>query len=282
MWYFDKVAKVPKEKDDMCYAHGGQCVHKTLEDYYNGKLLSIEEIDKKFDSLWIEKYKLHEHKTFKDKKDEYRDMVTNGINLGLSVTNNELKIFYPDYVVYIDVVNTKTDEIGDWKSSTRKPEKDIEYKQQGMVYAWAYFRKFGRLPKKVTFYYLKYKTPKKILFEFIPTSEDIVTTQKWYNDIMNQMIEIKNTKKVPPMVKVCDEYCKFSSICPGYNKTGKVFNIEYLGNDIRISGPINEVINNVFHNVFSYELKNAFWIKKNKCYCRYTERYIRRLFVGYY
>ena len=139
MWYFAKVKKIPVVQD-MCYADGGTSVHNTLEQYYSGKFSNIDEAKVFFKQEW-EKFKLDKHKLFQYKFDEYWLMVLNGVKLGVSVTDTELKIYFSDCIGYLDIVNSNKDEIGDWKSSKRTEEKDIEYRKQGLVYAWLYVRK---------------------------------------------------------------------------------------------------------------------------------------------
>ena len=163
-WYFQYIQRLPVSSD-MSYAHAGNAIHKTLQQYYDGKVSDVEKIKEIFSNYW-EGYKLHQGK-LNLKKDEYWLMILNGLNLKLEVTSTELKIFYPEVVGYLDVVNTQTDEIGDWKSSKRSEDNEKEYKKQLMLYAWIYHRKFERVPNKVTVYYLRYNGTKGELYAFL-------------------------------------------------------------------------------------------------------------------
>ena len=120
-WFLQYVQRMPTVSD-LTYAFAGNVIHKTLEKYYNGDFKDMDSTKKFFIASWENK-KLHESKLAM-KKDEYWLMIINGINLSLDVTTNEMKIFYPDVVGYLDVVNTKEDTIADWKSSTRRPENE--------------------------------------------------------------------------------------------------------------------------------------------------------------
>ncbi len=261
MWFFQKIKKIPVIQD-FCYANGGKCVHNTLEQYYKGTFSNLEEAKIHFKEQW-KKFKLDIHHKFKFKLDEYWLMVINGVNLAVSVTDTELKIYFPDCIGYLDTVDKKNLVIRDWKSSTRTKEKDNEYTKQGLIYAWLYLRKFGVIPKEVVFHYLRYNGTRGSL-SFVPTEDEVKNIKHWYEIILNKMDRIKQTGETPLCVQVCDPWCSFTDICKGQEVGKKVFNIECLGSYIRLNGPINNIINVVLDKTFSYELKNSFWIKKNR------------------
>jgi len=259
MWFFQKVLKI-QIPQDMCYANGGSLVHKLLEDYYSKKVIEKEEIKKNFDIGW-EKYNLHKSK-ISLKKPEYWIMVLNGIELNLDVTSTELKVYYDDVLCYMDIAETNKDEIRDWKSSTRREENEIEYTQQLMLYAWVYYRKFGRIPTKCTVHYLKYQGEKGKL-SFSPTIEDIEKIAKWYNRIRKQMEESIEKKELPDKCEECFMFCQYKDICDNYENR-LIYKLHINGNYITVAGHISDILNKQLTKKFSYELKDAFFIKKAK------------------
>jgi len=268
MWFYNKILKIDIPQD-MCYAFAGNVIHKCLELYYNKEITDLEKLKERFNIDW-DKKKLPQSK-ISMKKDEYWLMIINGIDLNKKFTSTELKIFYPDCIGYIDAVNTEEDEISDWKSSTRRKENEEEYKKQLTLYAWLYYRKFNRLPKKCTVYYLKYNGTKGEL-TVEPTMEDVKNIEIWFNDILKQMEELKETKKLPERCEHCFMFCNYKEIC-FTNENSLKFIIHRFGNYIRVEGNITPIMNKVIDKKFSYELKDAYYIKKHNPNARTTIKY---------
>jgi superfamily II DNA or RNA helicase len=256
-WYKSYVQKIKVFQDESAM-NAGNCIHYSLNDYYSGKVKTIEELKAVFKKHW-QKFKLNESKLSMD-EDLYWGMVLNGINANKHLTSTELKIFYPEVVSYLDCVDTDNDVISDWKTSQRYPDNEVEYKQQLTLYAWMFKRKFGRIPKKLIVHYLRYSGSKGLL-EFIPTEQDIIDIENWYNGILHKMHEIKESG-VEPQGTCKFKFCPYLDIC---KDTGKeVFKIHVLGSYMKLEGQITEKLNDGLKKKFSYELKNAFWIKKNR------------------
>jgi len=260
-WYYKYIKKIPVV-DDMCYADAGSVMHKVVEHYINNR--NREELKEMFNNLWL-KYKLDKSK-IRLKKDEYWLMILNAVNLDLSFTSTELKIFYPDVVGYIDAVNTDTDEIVDWKSSTRRPENESEYTHQLKFYSYLYKRKFGRLPKKATVYYLKYDGTKGSL-SFTPTEDDIKEMEEWHLNTRKKMDAIVNKIEKPIKADECFMFCPYENLC-GSSDAGLNYTLHLLGNTIQIDGPLSELLHKGMEKKFSYELKNAYFMKKNNPHAR--------------
>jgi len=125
-WYYKYIKKVPTV-DDLKYAHAGSCIHDAIEFYYT-KNATIDATKEFFLKEWA-KYKL-EDTSLKYKKDTYWNMVLRARDLEFKPTSCELKIFFPDVVAYIDELDSQTDHIVDWKSSTRGDWNESEYKLQ--------------------------------------------------------------------------------------------------------------------------------------------------------
>lgn len=280
-WVMQYIQKIPVISD-MTYADAGNVLHKSLQNYYDGRFKNLQETKDFFNLHW--KIKKLDQSKIAMKKDEYWLMVVNGINLGKHVTTTEMKIFYPDAVAYLDGVNTNEDEILDWKSSTRRPENEEEYKQQLMFYAYLYNRKFGRVPKKVVVYYLKYDGSKGEL-SFKPTEEDIKKAAKWHLNAREQMKEIIKKGETPPITNGCFMFCPFENICCVESVNHLKFTLHIKGNYVHVDGPITNIVHQALEKKFSYELKNAHWIKQAKPNANTTVKFWdgrnRRLPLGF-
>ena len=258
-WYFLKVKNIPVISD-MCHADAGNVVHECLQTYYNNKEITLDIIKQSFEQKW--KHKKLDISKIKHKKDNFWVMTLDGINLNKEITTTEMKIYYPEIVMYLDGVNTLGHEIYDWKtSSQRNEENEREYKKQGLTYAWGYKRKFGVVPNKVIFYYLALTNSKR---EYIiqPTEEDIQNTESRYNKILEEMQEIIQTKKMPEKCEGhCHVFCPYKDICESSEQQIK-FTLHIYGNYIKLDGPVTPLLEKGIIKKFSYELKDAFFIKK--------------------
>jgi len=258
-WFYSYIKKVPAIQD-MCYAHAGKAIHSILEKYYNGET-DLDILKVEFLRQW-KHYKLDISK-IKSKNDAYWDMILNGIELKLTLTSTEMKIFFEDVVAYVDGLNTNDDEILDWKSSTRTKITDEEYIKQLKFYSYLYHRKFDRLPKKASVYYLKYNGAKGVL-DYTPNIEDMFEIEDWHMKSRQNMDKIRTEGKVPPKCEVCDYWCPYKNLCANSDEGVVKFTLHIQGNYIRLDGVITNVIDKQLAKKFSYELKNAFFIKKAK------------------
>lgn len=267
-WYLKYIKKVPTV-DDFTYANGGTVMHKSLELYYGlksefnfDKEQAFKETKMKFEGLWL-RYKLD--KSFlRNKQELYWDMIVRGIDLDENFTSLEMKIFFSDVVGYLDAVNTQTDEIIDYKSSTRSKTNEIEYSNQLKFYAYLYFRKFNRIPNKCIVYYLKYSGKKGIL-EIEPTIDDIREMELWHNNIRKEMSKIIEENKYPNRADECFYFCGYKNNC-NIESQGFNYTLHLIGNYIQVDGNITPLLAKGINKKFSYELKNAFWMKKRNPY----------------
>jgi len=261
-WYYKYILKIPVV-EDLVYAHRGNVVHHCLEEYYPEKTKNVKEIKKMFEAEW-NRYNLSESK-LQGKKDETWLMILNGINLDLNVTSTELKIYYPDVVSYLDVVDSKNNEIYDWKSSTRSAENEHSYTFQLMYYAWLYHRKFNILPNKVGVYYLKYNGSKSKLFK-IPTMEDVKKVEKWHYNIRTRMEYYMNNPEELPEFNTDYFFSPYKHLWNINHKNPEVLHnyvIELENSYLRIKGNIDEFLNKHITTKFSYEKKDKYFIKKH-------------------
>lgn len=277
-WYYKYIKKVPFVQDLM-YAHGGSCVHNSIEYYYTEKA-TIEATKEFFMRQW-EKYKLQDT-SLKYKKDIYWNMVLSARDLEFKPTSCELKIFFSDVVAYIDALDTHTDHIVDWKSSTRGAWNEGEYKLQLQFYSWLYQRKFGRLPKLAEVYYLKY-TDNKI--SFVPTEEDVKIAREWHEGIREKMqYYIDNPKELPPFNENY-HWSPYKVLWDSERGDKIKWVLHITGNYIKLDGPMPELLDKQLSKKFSYKLKNAFFIKRANPHARtqveFWDKRQRRLPIGF-
>jgi len=258
-WFYLKVLKIPAVSD-MSYAKGGSIVHKVLQKYYDGDFKDNDEAKEFFNQKW-ENERLPKS-IIKNKKDSYFLMCLNGIQLNKKITTTELKIFYPDVVAYLDGVNTEDDEILDWKSSTRSKENEEEYTKQLELYAWLYSKKFNRIPKKCTVQYLKYSGSKGEL-SITPDNATVMDAEENYYNVLKQMEEVIAKNVLPQRAKECGFFCPYKDLC--FQKEDELNIKLYLqpNSSIYVEGNISPLLNKGLFNKFSYELKDAFFIKKH-------------------
>jgi len=257
-WYLQKVKRI-QVISDMCYALAGNVIHHVLEKWYNHQYTSVDNAKADFKKEWLEK-KLDTTKLAM-RENGYWLMCVEGFNKELSTTTLELKIFFPEIVAYLDVVDSNNDIIHDWKSSTRGPWNEKEYKQQLTLYAWLYQRKFNRIPNKCVVHYLKYPGSKGIL-EFTPTVEEIQDIEKWYMDILGKMTITRNAGKLPPKCEQCHIFCPYPEFCSNNTEEQSNFVIRIKNNIVYVEGIITPLLLAGLNKKFSYELQNAHWIKK--------------------
>lgn len=261
MWFYEKILKLPAIQD-MSYAYAGNVLHKSLEKFYNNDFKDITEAKDFFRKQWLEKeLDISKIKNFYD---EYILMLINGAQLSKKPTSTEIKIYYPDVIGYLDAVNINDDEIWDYKSSKRIEENEKEYIKQMKLYSWLYYRKFNRLPKKCTVFYLRYSGSKGELV-YIPNDKDIFKIEDWYIKILSEMKQIIINKKLPEKCKECNPYCPYVNYCEE-NENCLKYTLHINGNYIFLEGVMTDLLNKGLDKKFSYELKNAFFIKKANPY----------------
>jgi len=279
-WFYEKVLKIPYYSD-MCYANAGNVIHSVLEQWYKDTFKDISEAKKYFYEKW-NSYQLDSSKIYKI-KEEYWLMCIEGINKKIPLTQTELKLEWEDFLGYIDCVDSNNCELYDWKSSKRTIENETEYTKQLKLYSWVYYRQFGNIPKKCKVFYLRYPGSKGEL-EFVPNEETIKEIKQWYYDLLKKMDELSTTKKLPPKCENCSFWCPYKDKCEQDDKK-LIYNLYLRGNYIYIDGPITNLLNKGMNKIYSYELKDAYFIKKAKPYANtiinFWDRDKKRLPIGF-
>lgn len=261
-WYYKYILDVPRE-ENLEFAHRGNVVHKCLEEYYPNKILSIEKIKDIFNEEW-HKFKLDDTFMFR-RKDESWNMIKEGINLNLNITQTELEIVFPEVKGYIDIVNTNNHSIYDWKTSTISEHNKKEYLMQLKFYAYLYYKKFNIVPNHLEVFYLKDTTEKLIVK---PNLTDIKNVNNFIIKTQNKMQEfIKYPNKLPKF-NTNYNWCPYKHLWTKEYKN--IFRVDFdiSGSYVYIKPQGFSLSNHPklitkLKEDFSYELKNAYFIKKN-------------------
>ena len=254
-WFYKYILNLPRI-EDLMFAHRGNVVHKTLEEYYPDKKISIEVLKTIFDDLW-EHYDL-DNTGLKNKKDESWLMVLEGVNLNLNITDTELEIKFDDVVGFIDIVDKNNLMIGDYKSSTRSKHNELEYTLQGKFYAYLWYRKYNKLIKDVNIYYLKYSGSKGLL-TIKPTMQDIKNAEQWHIKTLQRMkFYIDNPKKLPPF-NFDYNWSPYKHMWHG--KDCLRFDLTLSGGYVYIKGDMDDFLLNHLTNKFSFEKPGSYYIK---------------------
>jgi len=278
-WFYSKVLRIPAVQD-LTYAHAGTAIHNTLEKFYKGEIKAIPHLRAHFDMEWA-RNNLGNSK-ISLKKEQYWLMVVEGINKDIKPTDLEMCLSFPEVIAYLDVVDTKNHIIADWKSSTRSPLNEVSYKKQIMLYAWLYYKKYHTIPTKVIVYYLKYNGSNGEL-SFVPNNSDMLAADKWFYDLYKEMLDVTVGGKVPDKCETCSPWCPYGDRC---EQEGRLDYKIVINNDIlKIEGKMTNVLSEHIDKSFSYELKNAFFIKKTRPMANTTVRFwnlrLRLLPIGF-
>ena len=274
-WFYNAKILNLKGKEDTRYARRGNVVHECLEFYYqsregvelnpfnlnsnDSKRIATEEL---FNQKWIE---FGLDKDFNEKKTETLKMIYTGMRLNLDVTHceHEFRFYDPDYIGFADVVNTKTHQIGDYKSSSYNSTfAKKQYEKQMKYYAWAYHKKFGVIPL-CNVYYLGANVTIPFRFNVLELTE----IDAEMRDI-NKYIEIHT--KIEDYPEHCTTrmdapmFCPYKDLCFP-NRSVSHFKIDLGSSEIRIIYPYSDVPKLLIYQLdkkFSFEDINSEYIKE--------------------
>jgi superfamily II DNA or RNA helicase len=277
-WYYKYIKKIPTV-EDLAYAHGGTVVHSCLEEWYSDRIKDETLLRMYFNTKW-QGFKLEGSKIAGD-KETYWDMVLNGIKQAFIFDELEHTISYPEVKGILDCVNFDKGFILDWKTSKRSVWNEEEYLKQLLFYCWLYHRSFKRIPREAKVFYLRNEKDKYLTIN--PDKEDLDNVEHWFTNIHTEMERISATKKMPKRCAVCQRFCPYVQICEEEQYVDMEFIINIVGSNLYIEGPINEMLNKHMVNKFSYELKNAHWIKQHNNHANTTVKFYvnRRLPIGF-
>ena len=262
------TGKEPDTEVDNSYGDAGTLVHTVLEVHYRDSSdlpmrEAIQEAKGHFEGLW--EVFAETHSNPKIIKDEYWLSVINGIKLNLEADLFEKKFLFDDPVNfkgYADIINTKTDVIGDWKTSKYKAAKARDFKEQMRYYAWAYRKEYGRTPSLCWVLFNKVNKPFKWHFSdalLDQVDQELIDLQTDFEKRLKNMDFPRTEDR-----QACF-FCQYKKLCSSdFMKTNSLDEIKFhlKGNKLVIEGSIPELVHKKIEAVTNYEVKNAHFIRK--------------------
>ncbi|MFT4313470.1 MAG: PD-(D/E)XK nuclease family protein [Candidatus Woesearchaeota archaeon] len=195
VFYYQQILKAEPDTDvPTCYGDAGNVVHETLEQC---KRLDPTQL---FLQKWDEK-NLDTQVGLNGKplsKEVYYYAMLHGMELLTSQYNQSIHEEFIEFRImdtpqakinlkgFIDCKVTHEDgsvTIVDWKTNS-SIKQDDSFLMQGKMYALLVYLKYGIVPKKVIFEYLKLKTQK----EFIFTKEEILDHYKYILSLVREIL----------------------------------------------------------------------------------------------
>ena len=268
--YYCKVTDQEKDTDtDDSYGHAGNVVHHALEYYFKNLLtipldLALVELKNHFEEEWH----ACEFTNPVLKKDLYWLCVINGVKLEMPTpTHLEHEFRFIEeglnFIGYADVMDTKNDIIGDWKTSTYKKAKLDGYKEQLKYYAWAYHKEFGRIPTCWVYFN---KTNKIFKYKFpLETLKNAELEIRQIDNAAKKRMETLDFERRPGRNNCY--FCPYKSMCSTDLLRGEAaekyeITFHLKKNKLLVEGSIPDIIHRKIEKVVNFELKNAFFIKK--------------------
>ncbi len=282
-FYYQYILKMIQIDVPDAYADAGIIVHFILETTHDK---SIEESLKIFNNMWESK-KLHttNRGVYNSllKKDDYWNAVLNGKDKKYNILKREEKFeIQDDYLLkgFVDVkattenieFNNKEIEIinknkllysdkiiVDWKTNSRFKK---EHYNQMYFYAYLYYRKHGKLPKKFIWEYLKIdKTRSKIV-----TMNDIVNVNEKIKNFIKEIHLKKNFSDWIPSKKGietkgnCSDcfFCGYKKLCQesGIDSKEEHFNLILKHGRIHFNNQTTQMFDKIIDKYFSYSASN--------------------------
>jgi PD-(D/E)XK nuclease superfamily len=255
-WYYlAKIKKVIAIADDR-HMRRGSCFHDCAE--WISKNDNLSNIKQVFEDSWN---KNNLSKDFQEEHDSTYLMVLEFMNNKPETTSIEFEIYRSEpihFVSYLDSINTHTKTINDYKTSTFGYETE-PYKEQMKRYALMYRYKLGHKPERCIVWFVKYSPIKKI--EYIFDDKELDDCEKEILEINDFIEKNKNDEKAfSKCTRNCHIFCPYMNICDGDDVLN--YRIEILGSKIKLIGAVDDKMDKVLSKKFSYELKDAFFIKK--------------------
>ena len=276
-FYFQQIVKAkPDTQTIECFGDAGNAVHEALEESEHKDIIN------KFNQQW-DFHGLDFKNAMNNKplsKALYMNAVLNGVNilnnfkdydikkeelvLFSLIDNNDFKINIKGFIdgYYSDENDAL---IGfDWKTSSSVDNSD-NFTLQAKHYCYSLYRKFGKVPKKFMFYYVKINKVKEEMF----TEQELLDYEKYLKSLADEIMQkgddiskydcgnyshIFNAHK-----QKCDTEFKKRNT-PQKEKC--VFKLVLYNSKIHIQNTIPNILEKVLKKQFSYEVQGAHFIRE--------------------
>ena len=197
LFYYGYILKSkPDTIVKQCYGDAGNVVHETLEQYSKNNKIDFE---KMFEADWSQR-KLDTKLGFNYKPlDKTKNI--NAFVIGKQLLDSSYLNPIPEEAISFDIYEDDTFKIRnkgiidiqcefmgskilvDWKTSS-KVDKGEGFKRQGLHYCMLVYKKYGYVPDKIVFEYLKIN--KKTIYTF--TKEDILNYEKEVHRLCKEIV----------------------------------------------------------------------------------------------
>jgi len=281
-YFFNYIQKAkPSDIVEEKYGVFGSVCHDAIENI--NKFKSIFEA---VNHYWLKQSEVLETMKIQEAYDFVEFCVN--YDFGSEILQNEMKLEWEfmgyKFVAYIDRV-LKDHTVIDWKTSTYKPKKKIEYETQTLFYSWAYWKVFGIVPPQSIVVFGKAKK----VFPKVPTLEIL---QEFEKEFEKELIELETKTKNNNFISIREKrntiklqeecfFCKYKKLCQinlNMKSVEKII-LSYDYYNCKIEGCIDPVLFKVFNDEFSYTMDNAhFAIKTMRARGNKTFDGIIRLF----
>ena len=196
VFYYQQIAKAePDTQVPTCYGEAGNVVHETIEEHKDNDPTQL------FMQKWDER-QLDEKVGLNGRplsKEQYYYCMLRGLEL---LQNNYVGEIETEELIQFRLVNNEQAEVNikgfidckvsvdkdevvlvDWKTNSSVKKGD-SFEMQGKMYALLIYLKYGFVPKKVVFEYLKLKQNQ----EFVFTKEDVLEHYKYICSLAREII----------------------------------------------------------------------------------------------
>jgi superfamily II DNA or RNA helicase/CRISPR/Cas system-associated exonuclease Cas4 (RecB family) len=283
-WY-TYVAKVPSKPDITAYGDAGNVVHSVLQHGYFDPITVVRDL---FEQFWNDAKLSTTNKGNFNRllnKEQYWNAVLNGLAKKYKITKFEEKFeIKDDHLIkgFLDASVTPEIErfttpelqiiaqnpelyedkiVVDWKTNSSVDE--IGHTNQMKFYAYLWYRKYGKLPKKFIWEYVKIGQKLERVMTMTEVMETRDKIQKFINDIyskqsFNDWTPSPDGKRTNCSDGVCN-WCPYKERCRSDMNNGSQeehFKLLIKKGKIYFANPTTELFNEVIDKYFSYEVPN--------------------------
>lgn len=203
LFYYSYLLKLPPDtKVVEVYGDAGNCVHKILEKYIKKEVINF---DVDFYNLWITKAldkqpgfngKPLKHNDFLKAAQRGKDLLDKKYPNAIAEETIEFPLYNdPMWKIkikgVIDCQATLNDEkvIVDWKTNSEEKE---EHREQGLMYAYLVYRKYGYIPTAVIFEYTKIDKTVRYTYTPVQIAEFENSLYVFRRSIVDKGLDISN------------------------------------------------------------------------------------------
>lgn len=280
IFYYNYIIKAePDTKTIDVYGDGGNCVHEILDEYVTNPD-SVYDVDMLFTQKWVKKDLDTKPgiggKHLDKQKYVYAAklgiMKINNIYSKLGLLTSEEKYLLPlrdgiNLKGYVDLKIKDKDDIilVDWKTSSSADDEDENFLTQGKMYFLLHYLKYGILPKKIIFDYLKIGKEKSLSFSL----NEILEFKKEVERVVDEIIKKNDNINLYSLGDIDNMFNKHKQKClqEKYRRSkNKEIKIKIKNNKLWFEN-VEDLDKNIFKLLdekYSYMVSGYQWSEKYK------------------